>query len=689
MSEALENIFSPGGILDERLDSYCFRSSQLEMAELVESAFDQRQNAIIEAGTGTGKSFAYLAPAMLRILEDPRRKIVVATSTITLEKQLYEKDIPFLSDALGFDEEVAVLFGRSNYACIARYRELEEQNPLLGKEGSGGLAALGAWIRKTETGEKGDIADAGAMRNFALVASDEKTCRGPKCPYYLECFYFKARRNAMKARLLVTNHHLFLIDGKHRAECSIPFDEDAILPSYDAVILDEAHHLESEATDVLSDSYSLAGVERVLDFLLAKDSKLSCSILEHMSVYERSKGTTRIAMDEIRRALVDAKQFDERLTILLGATGQDDILFDENAFSRYRSALSGGEAVAAELAELSTRLAGLHVAENIPDEDQLHAQNIARAAESLSYLSDTLRSFIRFGEFDRRIAHAQGMRNADYELTLSPMEVGPILRTVVLDNISSAIFCSATLSLNRSFEFFKGKLGLDKDTLEGVFESPFRYKENLMLLLPRDGIAYRNDMSEEYVEYTASAIKEAILYSGGGALVLFTSRKMLEEVHARVSEMLPDFVLYRQGGGMSRNALLGRFKKEEDSSLFATSSFWEGIDAPGNTLRLVIIVKLPFQVPTTPIYQARCTHLEKEGKFPFLELTVPEAAIRLKQGLGRLIRSENDKGIVIILDSRILQKSYGRLLLSSLPECYCPEDATIDNLGSKIEHFLY
>ena len=688
MSEELDDIFSPGGTLSRKLDSYCFRSSQLEMATLVEEAFDEGRNAIIEAGTGTGKSFAYLAPAMLRIKNDPKKKVIVATSTITLEKQLYDKDIPFLRDALGFDDEISILFGRSNYACIALYKELEVQNSLLVNDNDNGLGALSRWITTTKTGERGEIRNFAASRLFPSIASDDKTCRGPRCPYYQECFYFKARRAAMKAKLLVTNHHLFLIDGKHREECGIPFEEDAILPAYDAVVIDEAHHLETEATDVLSASYSREAVERTLDFLLIKDKKLGCSILEHMARYEKRPGETKEIISKIKLCKNDAGVFDERLEMTLGAFKRDDILFDPQTFEHYRPLLLNGEMVADDLVDIATRLSLLY-REQIDEDDILHLQNIEKSAGSMTCLSDTLKTFMRFTDFEHRIAHAEGRNGRDFELKLSPLEVGPILQRVILDNINSAIFCSATLSLNKSFNYFKEKLGLDNTTIEGVFESPFRYKENLMLLLPRDGIGYRNDQSRDYVEYVSAAVKEAILYSGGGALILFTSKAMLEEVYQNVSRELPDFTLMRQGGGDPRSVLLRKFKEDEDSSLFATSSFWEGIDAPGNTLRLVVIVKIPFQVPTTPIYKARCAHLEAEGRFPFIELTVPEAAIKLKQGLGRLIRSEEDKGIVIILDNRILQKSYGRLLLTSLPECYIPEDAMVSNIGSKIEQFLY
>lgn len=688
MSEQLDEIFLPGGILDRSLDSYCFREGQLEMAGLIEEAFESGRNAIIEAGTGTGKSFAYLAPAMQMIKREPHRKVVIATSTITLEKQLYEKDIPFLAAALGFKGEVAILFGRSNYACKKKFVELKETNPVLLEDPSSYVSALAKWLSSTETGERGEIRSFSLLKAFSYIASDDKTCRGPRCPFYLDCFYFNARRNALRSKLLVTNHHLLLIDGKHRMECGIDFEDDAILPSYDAVVVDEAHHMEAEATELLSREYGAEKAEMVLDLLVLKDSSKGVSLLESLSLYDREPGGTRKVMEEIRRARSILKLFDDRISMTFGALGADEILFDRQVFSRYQNILSTGEAVAEALRSVSSGLYTLYK-EDVAEEDLLSRDNVLRYADELVALSDTLRDFIRFNDFSSAIAHASGENGLRYVLKISPMEVGPILRSTILDNIGSAVFCSATLSLNRSFEYFKTRLGLDDSALEGIYESPFRYKENLMLLLPSNGMAYNNLESQSYVDYTVEAVKEAILYSGGGALILFTSRQMLEEVHRRVSEALPDFLLLSQVSGGSRTNLLKKFKEDEDSSLFATSSFWEGVDAPGNTLRLVVIVKLPFTVPSTPIYRARCAHLEEEGRFPFLELTVPEAAIKLKQGFGRLIRSETDKGIVLILDSRLLTKGYGRILLSSLPECYIPEDTTLENLGGKIENFLY
>ena len=299
-------------------------------------------------------------------------------------------------------------------------------------------------------------------------------------------------------------------------------------------------------------------------------------------------------------------------------------------------------------------------------------------------------SWIRFSSWDDEIPYAEEDFSGKPEIHLAPMNTGKVLSRDLVSHLDSMIYSSATLSVNGSFEYFEKRSGLweEKERVRsGIFPSPFEYGRNLMLLLPQDGSAFSNENSIGYTEYVAEAVYKAIEASGGGALVLFTSKKMMRDVYARLQDRLPNLMI--QSDRIPRSRLLEEFRKNKDSSLFAVSSFWEGVDAPGETLRLVIIVKLPFTVPSTPIIKARSEALEKSGVSSFMEMTVPEATLRLKQGIGRLIRSETDKGVVIILDSRILRKGYGRMMISSLPDCYIPEDTMLRNIGEKIERFLY
>ena len=297
---------------------------------------------------------------------------------------------------------------------------------------------------------------------------------------------------------------------------------------------------------------------------------------------------------------------------------------------------------------------------------------------------------MRFSRWDEYIPYSEEAPDGKPELHIAPMSTGPVLSKALISHLDSMIYSSATLTVSSSFSYFENRSGLAEETgraLSGIFPSPFEYRKNLLLLLPQDATLFSNESSEEYTAYVARAVKAAIEASGGGALVLFTSKKMMKDVYFPLRKEMDGLML--QDDKVSKAQLLAEFRKKKDSSLFAVSSFWEGVDAPGDTLRLVIIVKLPFTVPSTPIVKARSEYLLKNEKSPFMEMTMPEATLKLKQGIGRLIRTETDRGVVLLLDGRILRKGYGRLMISSLPDCYIPEDTMLDNIGDKIERFLY
>ncbi len=323
---------------------------------------------------------------------------------------------------------------------------------------------------------------------------------------------------------------------------------------------------------------------------------------------------------------------------------------------------------------------------------QVFIERLYKIADSLYYLSDTLRTFIRFNGFSSLISYTNLLDDGDYEIVLSPLLAGPMIKERLLDNLSSYLFSSATLSIGGNFNYFKSRMGLEsaKDLEEGIYFSPFNYEKNLMYLIPQDGRSFVN-RDPEYITYSASLISKAILSSSGGALVLFTSFDMMRKVYKIVNDEIGDKMeLLIQDNRTSRSHLLSQFKSNRDSSLFATSSFWEGIDAPGDTLRLLVITKLPFDVPTDPVNKARSDYINKTSdKGSFLSLTLPNAMIKMKQGVGRVIRTEEDRGVVLILDGRITKKFYSRLLFASIPPGYFPEDTMCENIPDKIESFLF
>lgn len=689
----LDDIFLPGGALENSLDGYAFRDSQLEMANLIEEGFCNNKHVVVEAGTGIGKSFAYLAPAFNLCHEHQEKRVIISTSTITLERQLYDKDIPLIKQALNLDIPTAILFGRNNYLCRRRYEEAYMERALLTTDPDIPEAKLDEWVKNTETGCRAD-APPHVARFMDNLLADSEDCMGYKCPHYENCFFYNARRAAQKAQIVVTNHHILLLDAKNRAESNLDFDEPVVLPGYTHVVIDEAHHIEDEATEILSDTYSKERVMYFLDQLTRKQARFgNMCLLEFLATEEKSdmKGIGRSVEREIATMRTMLGKFEDVLKEVFSQYYRSrSILFTPEFFSFYRPRIQSGEALAEDLARLAVSISSAY---ERTEDNSIYVDLAIRYAASLQYYSDTLRSWIRFSDFDNKIPYAEE-KKGDWEIKLAPMSTGPVLSRTLLSHLESLLYCSATLSVNNKFDYFMERSGLKEEkerVLEGCYLSPFDYGRSLMYLLPMDGKGFSNESSEAYQEYVAETVINAIRGSGGGALVLFTSKNMMRIVYDRAKEELADeLVLYCQEERGSKAQLLNKFKKEVDSSLFATSSFWEGVDAPGDTLRLVIIVKLPFTVPTEPINMAREAFLNKEmANSAFMKLTLPQAIIKLKQGIGRLIRNEDDKGVVLLLDNRILTKGYGRMMMSSLPPGYLPEDATKSNLPDKIERFLF
>ena len=704
----LEEVFSPNGALDNVLNSYSFRSNQLEMSELIDKGFNENKNVVIEAGTGIGKSFAYLVPAFLLLDKDKSKKVVVATSTTTLQKQLYEKDIPLVTKALGISLNTAILYGRSNYLCLRKYTDIYESRKLLSLDPESSEALFDSWVQKTDTGAIQDAPKKVAFL-FKELRSDSHECLGRSCPFHEECFFFQARRKAQKANLVVTNHHIVLYDARIRAENEEGFDTECILPGYTHLVMDEAHHIQDEATSILSDEFSTELAEFILDELTRKRKKKKesdeegvkeevdkLSLLDAVRRFEKvdppvKQATITNSISHIR-LLLDS--FDSELkAILSGHFDRYQILFTREFYNRFRERIRAQEALAEELHTLSNAL------DNLYSEDAKDPilDIVKRYSSELMCLSNTLRSWIRFSDFDSFIPYAEeDRRSGKYTIKIAPMCTGPILYRTLVRNMESMLYCSATLCVNNSFAFFSNDSGFkeDPDHLEGIFLSPFDYGHSLMLLVPEDGMEFITSKKDEYNRYASYVTAKALQSSAGGALVLFTAKDMLNEVCQNVKKNLgPDYrILSQTDTGIHKARLLEEFKNDEDASLFATDSFWEGVDAPGNTLRLVIIEKLPFKVPTDPIEMARSNYINSKSgneSASFMQITVPNACIKLKQGIGRLIRSEDDRGVVLILDKRIISKGYRAMMLNTIPQGYRPEDTLLDNIENKIERFLF
>ena len=678
----LFDVFSKNGILSSCLEDYKVRDDQITASEKIEEALSTSSMAFIEAGTGIGKTYAYLVPVILALARDRKKKAVVASSTIVLEKQIFYSDLPCLIDALGADLRYSLLLGRSNYLCARKFRDAE--NSLFKNESQ--IESIYSWLEETESGIVDDFTgDLKTKKDLFLYTADD-TCTMRSCPYYTECFYKKAREEAMRSEIVVTSHKMVLIDAKHRSETNADFSADSILPHYDYLVLDEAHHIEEEATTAFSSSYSYADVKRIILNLYYKNEDMGKkNILMFLQKCEKEKGATAKLVKNLEDLEKICASFDRTLQTVT-ANGQAifnlDVIKDDNIKKE-----------AEEIIKLSNDIYA--DASILYDPDKLdlndassYADVVLKACLKIKLSSDTLSLFFSGEKDDSLILYTEKTKDSVF-LSVSPLSVSDLLNSMLFSKIGSTVFISATLSYKNSFSELKEKLGVGKETIDFIAKSPFDYKRNLRLICPSDGICFNFKEKAEYNRYLSEYVTKAILSSSGGALVLFTSIESMESVYKSVHPFLEqnNIKSFMQERKTDRNAILRKFKKDVNSVLFATSSFWEGIDAVGDTLRLLIITKLPFTNPDEPVKKARFDYLESlERGQGWKKIVIYDAIQKLKQGIGRLIRSETDRGVVLILDSRF--KKYSGID-ENFREYNFDEDARLENLERRIEDFLF
>ena len=610
------HLLGPTGPLARGVSGYEHRPGQIRMARAVQDVLEHDGTLLIEAGTGTGKTWAYLIPAALS-----GRRVVVSTGTRALQDQIMEKDLPALKTHLGIEIDAACVKGLSNYLCLRRFEELQRSADASKPRFSRRLPTLRRWIAETESGDRADL-DAIAEEDpvWARVVSGSDTRIGARCEHYDACFVTRVRRRAEGAQLIVVNHHLFFADLALRDTGFA-----SVLPDYDAVIFDEAHQIEDTATLFFGSRFSTAMVEK-----LVRDAR---------PVIQGESDGTRHA------------------TRLLDAILQQT----SNFFAALPSNPNGGRASLrpeaipeAELFSLDNALAELSA--SCRNAKPLHesALQIARRTEQLR---DALGSLEAPGQVSWSLGSGRSP-----SVGSSPIDVGPLLRERLHERVPCTVFTSATLTTGGDFKFVKRRLGIDSEVSEELVESPFRYEEQAALYAPTH---LPDPRAADFADAAVDEILELIRMSKGGAFVLCTSLRMMRILSKRVGEEL-EHEWFVQGDA-PKQTLLDRFRDKGDAVLFATASFWEGVDVPGEALRLVIIDKLPFEVPSDPVVAARCERLDEAGESSFMRYLVPAAALSLKQGFGRLIRTTRDRGVVAILDSRIRRKGYGKVFLRSLP----------------------
>jgi ATP-dependent DNA helicase DinG len=625
------------------------------MADAVADALRDGRHLIAEAGTGVGKSFAYLVPAILAVTdlrgqdEDRAvRRVVVSTHTISLQEQLLHKDLPLLRSVIPGEFTAVLVKGRRNYLSRRRLETaLARASSLFSREEElDELRQLRDWSRETSDGSLSDLDHKPQPAVWDEVASDSGNCLGRKCPHHTECFYFRARRRMQNAQMLVVNHALFFSDLAVRRSGA------SILPNYDAVVFDEAHTLEAVASEHLGMHVTSGQVQFILNKLYNDRTNKGLLVYHHMAAAQRETRDCAQLADAFFRDVHDW---------LTGHSGGNGRVLQPDV-------------VANRLSPALERLAGLVRQEADGVQNENLRQDLVSAYDRLLGLAGQIEVW-RKQQLPDAVFWVEGgiSRRGWLQLTLAaaPIHVGPALSEELFQPTRCVILTSATLAVGRtgSFDFLKSRIGLTQARSLRV-DSPFNYRQQAQLILV-DGMPDPSAARADYDARCLAMIRRYVARTDGHAFVLFTSYDMMRRAAADLMGWLADqdMPLYCQSDGLPRHQMLERFKQHPRSVLFGTDSFWQGVDVPGDALQNVIITKLPFSVPDHPLLQARLEAIRRAGGNPFVEYQLPEAAIKLRQGFGRLIRTQQDHGIVVLLDPRVRTKHYGRLFLESLPDC--------------------
>lgn len=704
-----------GAVADVMGERYEVRDEQLQMLESVTSAFNENQVSLIEAGTGTGKTLSYLVPAVNWALKNEER-VVISTNTINLQEQLIDKDIPLLYDAFDDDFNYSLVKGMRNYLCLLRTETIQEGLfEMADDDEVGSIDDILEWAKVTEDGSLSDLNFTPPDSVWEKVSAESDSCLRARCPYYSRCFFYKSRREIASSQLLIVNHHLLFSDLaiKGASESS----EAGILPPFKRVIFDEAHHLNDAATSHFGMRATKFGILRVIRRLKRKGKGgqgkgliYYTAALATKLIKLYRKGVVNDLLRKVEELLstkVDTLEqhvgdsFDALYTFCL-AIAQEKEAGKEEVNLRLTNEIlekEGWENVDKKFSILRIRLKELHEEiKSITDIliDYEVESDIAKlivefkgVSNKLDYYSDVISTFLSREDdgFVRWVEGRMGRGGILSGLGLSPLDISPTLKERLYSKCETVVMTSATMAVNNNFGFLKTGLGLEDEQRvdELILPSPFNYEEQLLLAIP-DDIPEPGNIG--YAEATSELIRDAVMASKGNALILFTSYTLLETVYRKIHEELEDEgILPLKQGAFPRARLLDKFRIEDNSVLFATDSFWEGVDVPGDALKLVIITRLPFRVPTEPIIEARVEYMENQGLNSFTDYSVPVAVLKFKQGFGRLIRTKTDKGVVLVLDRRLISKFYGKFFLNSLPKSTRLIDSS-ENIISNIKLFI-
>jgi ATP-dependent DNA helicase DinG len=675
-----------GGVIARRLPAYEKRQSQLDLMALIIRGFNEDALVAAEAGTGVGKSFAYLLPALSYAMANDER-ILISTATITLQQQLFEKDIPLVASVMKKKPKAVLVKGRGNYLCRRRLEDALRE-PDLDENETEELRSIIAWTETTKTGSRSDLSFMPAEGTWSRICAEADMCMGMRCPERERCFILSLRKEAADARILVVNHHLLFADLAARYE-GAGYDNTVVLPPYNRIVIDEAHTVEGAATSFFSQEFSRLGIYRCLGRLYRKRRANRAGLLIRLAALVSAEdkldaGTDLIlkireTADTLDYAAQELCQYEGVFRLTPKAPAAESLFPHFRSLRKYIIAL--GELIREMLENLPAR-----------QEEDAVVWELKATLRRLEAIGTTAGVFLDYKEHPGEVLWAErhkGRSAADtwVMFTVTPIEVAPSLRDALFTPSKTVICVSATLTAagpgNRedsaggyfenpaaSFAYWNRRCGInlvpDREVLTGQFPSPFPYLSRVLLAIPTDAPlpdqgTYRDFVNRAVTALTASA--------GGSALVLFTSYEALRSAYTVAApELKEQGIRCLKQGDDDRTRLLQTFLLDESSALFATDSFWEGVDAPGDTLRLVILCRLPFKTPNDPVFEARCEVVERQGGNPFMELSLPESVIKFKQGFGRLMRRSDDHGVVVVLDGRILHKRYGQYFLRSLPK---------------------
>jgi ATP-dependent DNA helicase DinG len=639
------SILGSDGVISRTLENYESRPQQLKMAEAICEAIESEKHLIVEAGTGVGKSLAYLAPFIIYATENDR-KVIVSTNTKTLQHQLYEKDLPFLKNSLGIDFDYALCLGTENYLCKRRLNSEFNQDLFDTATQRSDAKRIVEWSLITSSGLKSELGFIPIDEVWDKICRESDLCLGNKCSHKNNCFYKNAKRHERSTHILVTNHALFFTNLASGG---------MVLPEFHAVVFDEGQTLEDVATSYLGYEISNTKIKYLFDSVY--NSKTEKGILLK---FKNQKDKVNAIEKYLEESRIASMQFFEEISKKFGTKNEVKRIRTKNIIFNYL------EEPLSSLADSMKKLL-----EDVKSEEEealvrAYVKKCMSLKASLSFILNLADdNYVYWVEvFEKR-------GGVKYLLFASPIQIAEELNKQLFDKIKPIILTSATLSTNNNFDFIRGRLGI-KECGELLLGSPFNYKENVLLYLVKK-IADPSDDLEKFQKQALTYIRELIDIMQGRTFILFTSYKMMRTIYDELKLNYKSINLLKQGD-QPRYDLLGNFKRNMNAVLLGTNTFWQGVDVPGKALECVVITKLPFSVPDDPMTEARMELIESRNGNPFLEYQIPQAIMMFKQGFGRLIRTKSDRGVVAVLDPRVTTRTYGKSFLNVLPKCRYTSD---------------